>query len=101
MKLTPEEIYQLAEQATRARARGEGEASNLSSPVESMSTPAEPEESADTAELDSSFKTIVERVTEALTAELDLPTFEQWAAAYQEDPARFDEELLGLWRERL
>ena len=35
------------------------------------------------------------------TAELDLPTFDEWSGAYVRDPAQFDDELLGLWRERL
>jgi hypothetical protein len=43
----------------------------------------------------------VEQVTEVLRAELALPSFEEWAAAYRAEPERYDEELLGLWRERL
>ena len=35
----------------------------------------------------------------ALTAELALPGFDEWVAAYRSDPARYDEELLGLWRD--
>jgi hypothetical protein len=41
----------------------------------------------------------VERVTEALSAELKLPGFEEWAKAYRASPAEYDAELLGLWRE--
>jgi hypothetical protein len=46
-----------------------------------------------------SFGWIVERVTEALSAELKLPGFEEWAKAYRASPAEYDAELLGLWRE--
>jgi hypothetical protein len=45
------------------------------------------------------FRELIERVTEALVAELGLPTFEQWSEAYRSDPAQFDRDLLGLWRE--
>jgi hypothetical protein len=41
---------------------------------------------------------LVARVAESLAATLRLPPFEEWAAAYCESPASFDEELLGLWR---
>lgn len=46
-----------------------------------------------------SFRQLVARVTASLTREMGLPTFEQWRAAYGEDPQRFDGELLGLWRD--
>jgi hypothetical protein len=101
VKLTPEEIYQLAEEATRSRERADSEASGLIFPAHSVSDQASTPEITPEPDLPASFKTIVEQVTEALTAELDLPPFEQWAAAYQEDPARFDDELLGLWREHM
>jgi hypothetical protein len=74
VKLTPEEIYQLADEANTG---------------------------VDGGEPSMSFREIVERVTRVLTAEMDLPDFEEWSAAYAIDPARFDEELLGLWREQL
>ena len=37
---------------------------------------------------------IVEAVTRALTAELHLPGFEEWRAAYQASPEQVDDELL-------
>jgi hypothetical protein len=78
MSLPPEAFYALAEQAH-----------------------AGAEDAGDSAEMNAlTFRAIVERVTEALTAELSLPSFAEWSFAYREDPARFDAEMLGLWRER-
>ncbi len=82
LRLTPDEIYELAQRASRGDegpgaegARAAGEGSELS------------------------YRSLVELVTEALTAQAALPSFEEWAAAYAEAPERFDEELLGFWRE--
>ena len=97
VKLTPEEIYQLAE-------RSHGRPSVLSGAAGSGPQTGEPTSTGTaetTSEPDPSFKAIVERVTEALTAELDLPEFEEWAESYRRDPSRYDEELLGFWREPL
>lgn len=46
-----------------------------------------------------SFPGLVARVTEVLLQRLHLPSFEEWRDAYRSNPARFDHELLGLWRE--
>lgn len=48
-----------------------------------------------------SFRRIVERVTEVLAARSPLPSFEEWSAEYERAPGRFDEELLGFWKEML
>jgi hypothetical protein len=32
---------------------------------------------------------------------LTLPTFEQWAVEYEQNPARYDEQLIGLWESEL
>ncbi len=81
LRLTPDEIYELAQ---RADAEPEG-------------APPGGGERAVGTEL--SYRSVVERVTEALAARIQLPTFEEWAAAYSEAPEQFEEELLGLWRE--
>jgi hypothetical protein len=82
LRLTPDEIYELAQRAT---------------------VYAEPEPGTDAASgvvgTELSYRALVELVTEALTARARLPGFEEWAAAYTESPERFDDELLGLWRE--
>jgi hypothetical protein len=98
VKLTPEEIYQLAERASHGRP------SVLKAAGGSRSGKGEASGTETTAPIrgpDPSFKAIVERVTEALAAELDLPEFEKWAESYRQDPSRYDEELLGLWRDPL
>lgn len=45
------------------------------------------------------YRALVQRVTDSLLEEMSLPTFEQWSAAYAEEPARFDAEMLGFWKE--
>jgi hypothetical protein len=90
--LTPDEIYERAQEASlRAPAGSE----------QSITPLRPPEELADEADgpAGRSFGWIVERVTEALSAELKLPGFEEWAKAYRASPAEYDAELLGLWRE--
>lgn len=109
VKLTPEEIYQLAERAAREhQVRGRERAGLPSAREASPGSEARTDAVGETTGsedralgADMSFRAIVERVTEALTAELNLPDFDEWAAAYRSDPARFDGELLGLWREPL
>ncbi len=72
LSLTADEIYVLAEDA--ARSSGLDDAQDLS------------------------YDRIVRLATERLSQKLSLPPFETWAAAYREDPDRFEEELLGLWK---
>lgn len=45
------------------------------------------------------YRTLVQRATEALLGELSLPPFEEWRVAYGEAPGRYDAEMLGFWRE--
>jgi hypothetical protein len=79
LKLTPEEIFELAQQAAPVQTGG----AVLSWESESID----------------SYREMVERVTEALSEHLGLPPFEQWAAAYEANPGQFDHELLGFWKE--
>jgi hypothetical protein len=72
LRLTPDEMYVLAE--------GAAEDSGIT----------------DTRHL--SYETIVRLATERLCRRLSLPPFETWATAYREDPQLFESELLGLWR---
>jgi hypothetical protein len=86
LSLSSDEIYRLA--------RGETETgSSLGGDV-----PMGEDVGALARESPASFRQLVARVTESLTREMGLPTFEQWRAAYGEDPQRFDGELLGMWR---
>ncbi len=81
LRLTPDEIYELAQ---HAEAEPEGVPPGATDHVVGTEV---------------SYRSVVERVTEALASRIQLPSFEEWSAAYREAPERFDEELLGLWRE--
>lgn len=48
---------------------------------------------------DLSFAEVVDRATEALAAEMALPSYEAWLAAYRADPERYEEDLAGFWRD--
>lgn len=103
IRMTPEEIYQLAEQASNdpiGQARAKPRLLS-SSEITDATRPDETGASQADAEAQTSFRSLVERVTEALTLELRLPRFDEWSAAYREDPTRFDGDLLGVWREAL
>jgi hypothetical protein len=69
LRLSPDEIFVLAQEA--AKARGEDEAP--------------------------SYDSMVQMATVRIYRQLDLPPFEDWVAQYREDPARFESEILGLW----
>ena len=45
-----------------------------------------------------SYERSVRLATEHLLRALPIPPFETWVVAYREDPERFDQEMLGLWR---
>ena len=83
LALSPDEIFELAQRASR-----EGESSagrSLSAAVE-------------VADL-SSYRLLVERVTEVLAQQVELPDFDEWREIYRRDPESVDEQLLGFWRE--
>jgi hypothetical protein len=105
--LSPDEIYQLAERATHGPA-------DTASPLPPLSSfnfqnPSEPDwhaaiEQAVTAVADesdqtSTFRNLVARVTGVLADEMELPTFDEWSAAYSEAPHEFDRDMLGFWKE--
>jgi hypothetical protein len=46
-----------------------------------------------------SYRKLVERVTEVLWQQLNLPSFEEWEEQYRRDPEAIEEQLLGFWRE--
>jgi len=87
LRLTPDEIYELAQKASHAEA----------ATARDVSASVSRNESLDAKE---SFRSIVEQVTEVLASTLPLPTFDDWLSAYRESPDRFDRELLGFWKER-
>lgn len=100
LKLTPDEIYELAQGASHGAEPGAARRAPGPSSSESPESPADPA-ILDAADEPESFRRIVELVTEVLTRELDLPDFERWRAAYEAAPEVYDEDLLGLWREGL
>lgn len=85
LALSPDEIFELAQRATRAQPIPLGE---LPDPL-----------TGDDAAL-ASYQALVEIVTEVLTQQMNLPEFGAWAQRYREDPGPIDDRLLGFWRER-
>lgn len=60
------------------------------------------EEAAAEADLnpaDLGFRTMVELVTDKLSASVPLPDLPTWAADYRAHPERYDPYLLGFWEE--
>lgn len=91
LSLSPDEIYSIA----HGRAGGGGELVDVLDANASASSG-----SADASSLvELSYPELVERVTLALSRRMGLPDFEEWREAYRTDPARFDEEMMGFWRE--
>ncbi len=45
------------------------------------------------------FQTMVRLVTKKLEQSVPLPDLQTWAREYSADPARFDEHLMGLWKD--
>ena len=46
---------------------------------------------------DLGYEEIVTLATERVSKKLALPAFEAWALAYQENPERYDQYLMGFW----
>lgn len=44
-----------------------------------------------------SYNDAIRFATRKVREQLNLPEYEEWAKAYQEDPSRYDPDLLGLW----
>jgi hypothetical protein len=86
LRLTPDEIYELAHQASHTANDAAGD----------VSASMHHGENLDARE---SFRSIVEQVTEVLASTLPLPSFDDWLGRYRESPDRYDRELLGFWKE--
>jgi hypothetical protein len=85
LALSPDEIFELAERATQGGVAPPG--------GRSLSLLAEEDLS--------SYRLVVERVTEVLASQLDLPSFTEWLELYHRDPAGVEARLLGFWRDKL
>jgi len=100
LKLTPDEIYQLAHQA---RPGEDGEVGaplfrDAGAPVaEEGAQPGSMIEAPEPSAPGLSYRALVHRVTEALTASMALPSFDRWVEEYRASPARFEAEMLGFW----
>jgi len=100
LRLTPDEIYQLAHQA---RPGEDGELRAPSSPDAGALMTEEGAQAGALIEAPEptapglSYRALVQRVTEALTASMALPPFDRWVEEYRASPARFEAEMLGFW----
>jgi hypothetical protein len=83
LALSPDEIFELAERAAPDDQGIVGRSLSASGPDDSLS----------------SYRSMVERVTEVLTQQLDLPDYDAWLDLYRADPAGVEAELLGFWKE--
>jgi hypothetical protein len=102
LALSPDEIYELAERASHGR---EPETDAVVATGASSATDAVWQRKPSSSQMpepwreNEVFRFLVARVTEVLAD--TLPTFDEWEAAYHKDPARYEDELLGFWKERL
>ena len=85
LELTPDEIYELGQRASRETTM-DSRGATVVSGDDWVSGHAE------------AFRTMVERVTEVLADTVALPAYEEWVEAYRRTPERYDEELLGFWK---
>jgi hypothetical protein len=86
LALSPAEIFELAERAARGNESSRRPSSWTSDDVD---VPSEVH----------SYRQLVERVTEVLWQQLELPSFEVWEEQYRLNPEAIEEQLLGFWRE--
>src|SRR5687768_7814714 len=102
LALSPDEIYEMAERASHGR-----EPETDAVVATGASGPNELQWQRDGLTLripdawreHQTFRVLVARVTEVLAD--TLPSFEEWSAAYEREPERYDDELLGFWKEKL
>jgi len=50
---------------------------------------------------DIAFTEVVDRATEALAAQMSLPSFEAWVISYRANPQKYEEDLAGFWQDQL
>jgi hypothetical protein len=81
--LSPDEIFELAERA------GQG----AEQPLDRSLSASNPDDSL------SAYRSMVERVTEVLADQLELPEYEAWLEMYRKDPAGVEAKLLGFWKD--
>lgn len=105
LKLTPDEIFQLAQQVA---GKSEEPAVLVPPPTDrphvNQSTTEPGISGADSPtgsarQAGTSYRALVELVTAALAERLTLPSFEEWRESYRKDPERYESEMSGLWQE--
>jgi len=97
--LAPDEIYELAERASRGNSGERPIAGLRHIPVDNTAAAVSRAAPAVLPDADSeSFRALVALVTEVLAERLNLPSFETWAADYEKAPHKYDHELLGFWK---
>lgn len=105
LALTPDEIYELAEQATSGQPGAAEPEASLSSLLATNGQEVDWRTALDPSAAAISeaepFRGLVAKVTEVLADRIALPTFEEWSAAYRESPEDFDSDLLGFWKEEV
>jgi hypothetical protein len=104
LALTPDEIYELAEQATHGQAVTADPEASLSSFTAANGQELDWRSALDPSTATSEaepFRALVAKVTGVLADRIALPTFEEWSAAYQESPEDFDRDMLGFWKEEI
>jgi hypothetical protein len=87
LALTPDEIFELSARATQEE-------------MESSGRPLSASGSGSELDL-TSYRAVVERVTEVLARQLELPTYAEWLELYRSDPRAVEARLLGFWREKV
>lgn len=86
LALSPDEIFELAERASRGEQAAPGR--SLSASVEQLQDL-------------SSYRALVEAVTEVLAQQMALPQYEEWLELYRRAPESVESQLLGFWREHV
>ena len=81
LALSPHEIFQLAERAAHEERI----------PARSLSASGTDEDEL------LSYRAVVERVTEVLARETELPSLEEFIEMYEQNPAPIEARLLGFW----
>ena len=83
LALSPDEIFELAERAAQVERV----------PARSLSASTEEDELL-------SYRAVVERVTEVLARQVELPSLDEFIEMYERDPAPLEARLAGYWKEQ-
>ena len=102
LRLSPEEIFRLAERGGREGAgpselHGTAAAGDFAPAAFALWRQLTPGSGAEVpVGTPANYQGIVSQLTELLAMDLSLPSFADWVLAYHEDPEAFERELLGF-----